>query len=290
MHAVAGLANKVAMAAPFLLVTSLGLQGRRMDQNFQFAAYSKSDNDRLSSFIPIVTKTEALFDGKSLPTNAALRATAHMWCAQSRAGRLQMVPQVAMDDTSREGPKGEIVRDATNLAEALTKLSSLEFQEKQYEASAKDTFLAASVMQVPKSFDFASLSICSLMQRRCLNQLSLVWSTLRPGTRHVLGMEVRRFETKPALLRQLTLNSKLFAVQQEASVNQNPSELSKVEDYLNLQPLASKMASKRERKNFALLSIDDQNLENLVDEFRLGCSTSLDTNKKIEQLAAHVLS
>lgn len=122
------------------------------------------------AYRPLVEQTATAL--KLKPTGEQLGMIEDAWLNAKEAGKLAPLPSTALDDMTLDGPKGSIVRPVVQLSTTMRKEMSLHPKITVHDEEILRLEKAMRVLEVPKYFDFESLSLCSGEQRHDLRLLS----------------------------------------------------------------------------------------------------------------------
>jgi hypothetical protein len=284
MDAVAGILNKIIIAAPFVVVTTLGLHVDSKASEFRYVAYSKIENERVTDYIPLVRATDRAFRSSDVIPAKTATLLADQWIGGYRSGRLANLTPIAMDETSQDGVKFVIVRDCSLIAESLAHSAQMEARQKNYSAACRDAIKSAVLIQSVKGFDFPSLAVSSMIVRRAV-ELTSSWLPKLTDEERLADKEVvKSLITQTDLVKKMTLTEREFVIQREGLAPGKESFVDLVDKFMS-KPTSSKSVYIDTSSNLIpSTDCDDDVLVDMVNEYRLGCSSASETNRSIEQL------
>lgn len=279
----ASIFNKLLVAAPFLVMASIGAKSRSATNQYDFVACSSKQDKEISAYAPVVSATEdSVSSPMSTDPNVA-RRLAFRWIEGAKVGLLQPLDPCSFDDTTRDGIKGEIVRANVSVAEVMNYAAEQDAENGKYDKAAKDAMVAADTLEVTKFFDFASLTTCTMVQRRSLSVIHNVAKKLSPDVRSQVVREVLAFRSNDDRLGQMAVNARQELLKHElrqgqdlASIEHTQKEVNGLE-FRNMDNLA--LACKDLRKGLKYSTNED--VPSLYTDVRLGFVSQLDTDKRI---------
>ena len=229
-------------------------------------------------------ESETLLSHVKYPPAKTARMLAFRWLEGAKVGLLQPLEPVAYEDSSRDGVKNEIVNANINVAEALNNVSDEERGNGQWNAAAKDAMLAASTLEVTKFFDFASLAVCSMVQRR---SLSIVASELPQ-----LSLEVKTQVTREALalrasddqLGQMALKARTDLLQYELRRGYDVRRVAATQKQISVGQFREPLPMLVKSLKTEMVAAKDLLSPELFTDMRLGYLSALETDRKVDGL------
>jgi hypothetical protein len=274
MNPVAGLVNKLIVATPFVVVTTLGLHAHRSDPAFHYPAYSQTRNSEVSKYIPIVRDCEKSVDGYLVTEDRATQL-AKRWIQDYKSGKLKVLPPIAADDLGSEGVKFQIVHDCNMIAESLQQAARTHIKAGQYLAGVKDGILAAQVVEAVKFFDYTTLSGASLEVRKAMIIVVPAFAHLSKNDRVRAKADFARLMVTPKNLISMNSNLRMLYSQQDG----DPKEFS---DFLG-KPVANSMGLPKPVRDPSRLTFSTWDLADLYSDYRMGITSAADTNTWIKR-------
>ncbi len=277
MDPVAGIINKLLVATPFVVVTTLGLHAHHAAEPFKFVANTRARDMLVSNYIPVVRESENASKGKLLiPEKKAMELASH-WISGAKSGLLRPLTPIAVDDSSREGVKGQIVRSCMKVAESLNLSASEHLRAGAYGLAIRDTLKSMETVQTVKFFDFASLGESCMVERRSLLLIQNSLGKLPADEQVKVKEEVATLGATTVKLKPMELEVHIFALDRGAS-----------------EPLDHFLTMTEKANSDELLKLsriqpsvgDDTGLSDLISDYRLGLSSVSDTNRMVKEISA----
>ncbi len=267
-------------------MTVIGVFARSASPNYNFVACDSKQSSAITAYIPLVRATRAAIRSSFSASPEVSRRIAHQWIDGANAGVLGPLEPCAFDDTSREGLKSDIIHANIRVAEALALVASHEKQIGQPDLAAKDAALGALTLQVTKFSDFSSVSICSMVQRRCLREIKDVALRISPTTRAQVERQlqtIRDDDSRLSLMairtRQLFLQYRLRHGVTVAKVEATQKAISPDEftQASNLEVVAQRIRASQSVWQY-------QQVSEFLSDVRLGYQAQADTDRKVDEL------
>jgi hypothetical protein len=279
----AGFLNKLMIAAPFFLVAAWGVRQNVSHETFTFVACSSEDNANISAYAPIVKATKAA-EGKMSYSAGAARALAYRWLDGAQDGLLKPLQPVAYEDTTRDGVKNEIMNSNIEVSEALDKVAEEERLHHKWDQSAKDALLGATVVDVTKYFDFSSLAVCSMVQRRALNTVQKEWTQLSPTVKVQVTKEALALRANDDRLYQMAIKARSELLKYELRRGYDVRRIAKTEDSIKLTELQEPASTIIHDFRAKAIASDEPGEPDFFVQVSLGYVSALDTDKRITKL------
>lgn len=279
MDVFAGILNKLVIATPFLLVTTLGLKAREQRHVYSYTSYSQIEERNISAYVPLVKATEAVYDVNDCIPRPEAGKLARMWIQGSKSGDLKPLPQITIDDSTRDGVKSQILRDAEEVSESMAYWGGIQLSKGDYQQASQDALTALEVLRTPRMFDYSSVSSCSIPQRRALEIIRASMPHLPAGTQASIRKQVHSFVVPDQDFTGLTMDARSVLLKFEDSPNAGFDNYNALEKYISPSNRPT-IADLRKTGSVPLGLNSDDGLIDLVSEFRLGYATGLDMNNR----------
>lgn len=278
--------SKLLVAAPFLVMASIGAKSRSSASTFDFVACSPKEDQQISAYTPVVTATETQVTMPMHTDPGLARRLAYRWIEGQKVGLLQPLEPCSFDDSSRDGIKAEIVHADISVAEAMNSNAEREAFAGSFDTAAKDAMLAADTLEVTKFFDFASLTTCTMVQRRSLNIIKYVEPKLSPEVRSQVLHEIKAFRANDDRLGQMAINARQELLKYELrhgvdllSIEQTQKEVGQ-QEFRNVASLEAVIKAMRD----GIRDSRDDFAPTLFTDVRLGFISQLDTDRRIDAI------
>jgi hypothetical protein len=280
----AGVFNKLLIATPFFLLASLGMKAETSREGFTFVACSSKENAKISAYAPFVKASVALgHDFRDIPAKTS-RGLAYRWLAGAKVGLLQPLKAVAFEDNSRDGVKSEIVNANIDVSEACNELAEVEKEQHHWDQSAKDALLGASVLEVSKFFDFSSLSVCSMVQRRSLNTVAEEWPRLSKDVKAQILREALALRANDDTLAQMAMKARDELLQYEVRRGYDYRKLASTQKSIDVSQFHQPIPMIVKNLRNEIFNARDAYSPDFFEDLRLGYLSAMDTDRKIDVL------
>jgi hypothetical protein len=286
MESSAGIVSKVVIAAPIIAMSIVGVMTRAATPNYSFVASSAEQQVAISSYAPIVREARAATRHPGSASPDVIRKIAEKWLVESKTGVLRPLAPCAYEDNSHEGVKSEILRANVAVAEALATIAMDERLAGQKEQAAKDATLGAILAQTAKFFDFASVSDCSIVQRRCLLQIKDVLPDLSPATRAEVEAKIATIRSSDNRLAGLAVRVRQLYLQYQLRKGEKLSRVMATGRALSPEKFTAQRDIEVVARNLRSELRDSrfQPCSEFLSDLRLGYQSQVDTDRKVAEL------
>jgi hypothetical protein len=167
------LLNVAVAIAPAVLMGGIGIHARTYEDPYEWTD-SHADHERISSYIPIVRKTnELLASRKSAQENQA-RLLAREWQNGAKSGRLQLLVPISSREMVEVGMKAEIFSATVLVSRRLIEFADQDIAAGRIDEGVENLVLASNTLGVLKNSDFITLFRSCTLQSHVLKRLEPV--------------------------------------------------------------------------------------------------------------------
>jgi hypothetical protein len=176
------------------------------------------------------------------------------------------------------------------IGESLNTGALEEASQRCYWHAAQDTILACRLSEVTKYFDFASLSVSTIDQRRSLNVLTRILPNLSSAQRDWCRSTVSGFRSNRARITQLAQLSRLELLQFRQQQGQDVETIEAVEKEVKKSAIRSgNILRLADYVKASLKRVQSEDVSELFQEIRLGCVAAIVTDRKIDEVKGKVI-
>lgn len=171
-------------AVALLGLLFIGYRARTATSNFQFVSCPPNEEAAITAYAPYVRQVEQqLWVSHDVPRLQTARKLAQQWIQATDDGTLKQIRPSSYSDLSAHGARREILAANQRIAEELNWGATQQTAQGRYEVAARDTLLAARVVQTTKFFDLYSAGLSAAIQRDSISRLNKTYRFLSPEMR-----------------------------------------------------------------------------------------------------------
>lgn len=163
--------HELLVAGPFLLLAVIAINARTRFDPWIPPVNSPEVESRLDSFVEPMREIRRLgWHADRLDANLARKAAA-VWLEAHAKGQIRDLPPATLDETMRDGVKGQIVTTRNAIAQRLLELAEAAQESGQHLQAADDALLAYRVADTMQYSDFTTVYDTIRAQMRAMKTM-----------------------------------------------------------------------------------------------------------------------
>ncbi len=285
------LVYKLMVAGPVVLTLGIGVQARTNYEEFEPLGYLKPENDAVTSYVPVVRKTDSIIKGETTEADLPLcRQVAQMWVEDSKTGQIKPLKPAFYEDTMVDGAKGEITKAASRVIDILNLAARREMERKDTKNGVADTLLAMDVARVLKYTDFTTLAMYGSQHRRGISIIRGHVGDLNTEQKAAVLAELPKLSTTPTDLQRMAVRARALYVSYKRRQGEKPLSIEDSQEFVSMQSVFTSEADAEQKVKMLRSSVvatnDDSPLA--VSTLRLGYLAEIETKRVANLLAEQI--
>ena len=169
--------------SPVLLLGSIAVESRLGGERYDEDPVVPAEQERVSAYIELIRAGNQILGEGSRSTSEDVRELGRRWVLGCESGRLVPLPPAHIDDSSREGARGQIFDARNKVIDALQRLARAGIREGKFDQAADDCVLALRAGEAMKYSDLYTVGTSTFDQRAILTWLTELWPRLSTEAR-----------------------------------------------------------------------------------------------------------